>query len=87
MASETIDKSMLEAMTCGCYPVTTKGNAAAIGITDAPTEDLPQAIAAFIQKYAEELPLDPDQMYRIVEEGHSLVGLIRKMGEHIHGGC
>lgn len=104
MASETIDKTMLEAMTCGCYPVTTKANAAAIGISDAPAEDSSQAIAAFIQKYADQSPPDPDQhvsdgirsdfriaatgegMYRVVEERHSLTGLIGKMGGFIRKG-
>ncbi len=97
MASETIDKTMLEAMTCGCYPVTTKANAAAIGIMEALPEDSSQAIAAFIQKYADQHVSDgirsdfriaatEEGMYRIVEEGHSLVGLIRKMGEFIQKG-
>ncbi len=51
MASETIDKTMLEAMTCGCYPMTTKANARTIGIPFAPSEDTPQAIADFIGRY------------------------------------
>ncbi len=118
MASETIDKTMLEAMTCGCYPVTTKANAAAIASTPAPSfakasegkpspstglcgaagggecssllapqEDSSQAIAAFIRQYADRLPLDADQMYRIVEERHSLTGLMKKMGGFIRSGA
>lgn len=98
MASETIDKTMLEAMTCGCYPVTTARNAAAIGLRSygsygrqvgipfAPAEDTPEAIAAFIQEYREDAPLQPDEMYRIVEERHSLKSLIGKMDRYIRAG-
>lgn len=83
MASETIDKTMLEALTCGCYPVTTKGNAEAIGIPDAPLEESPEAIAHFIQSWEQELPLSSQAMYRIVEEHHSLDSLIQKMDRYI----
>lgn len=86
MASETIDKTMLEAMTCGCYPVTTLANAKAIGITAAPVEDTPQAIAAFVLQYASEVPMTADEMYRVVEERHGLQGLVAKMGEYIRKG-
>lgn len=86
MASETIDKTMLEAMTCGCYPVTTKPNAEAIGIPAAPEDDTPEAVAAFVQANAEKAHIDPDEMYRIVEEGHSLAGLVATMGEYIRKG-
>ena len=86
MASETIDKTMLEAMTCGCYPVTTKGNAVAIGITDAPETDTPEAIAAFILAHEKTLPMTAEQMYATVEKGHSLSSLIEKMDVYIHPG-
>ncbi len=98
MASETIDKTMLEAMTCGCYPVTTMGNAAAIGLRDAvdfgrqigiacaPSEDTPEAIAGFVKTYADKAPIDGDAMYRAVETHHSLEGLVKKMGEYIKAG-
>lgn len=86
MASETIDKTMLEAMTCGCYPVTTMGNAAAIGISHAPSEDTPEAIAEFVKTYADTAPIDGDAMYRAVETHHSLEGLVKKMGEYIRVG-
>lgn len=86
MASETIDKTMLEAMTCGCYPVTTKGNADAIGIPEAPAADTPEALAAFIQTYAEKAPITGDDMYRIVEQRHSLDALIGKMDTYIRSG-
>lgn len=86
MASETIDKTMLEAMTCGCYPVTTYANAAAIGITDSPIEDTEQAIASFVEMHTEEIPMSLDDMYKVVVEKHSLDGLITKMDRYIRDG-
>jgi glycosyltransferase involved in cell wall biosynthesis len=86
MASETIDKTMLEAMTCGCYPVTTKGNADAIGIPLAPLIETPEAIAEFIQQYRDHAPIDAPAMYRIVQERHSLQRLVATMGEYIRSG-
>jgi glycosyltransferase involved in cell wall biosynthesis len=86
MASETIDKTMLEAMTCGCYPVTTAANAEAIGIPAAPETDTPEAVAAFVRMYAEKPPIDDQEMYRIVKEHHGLEGLVRKMGEYMKKG-
>ena len=99
MASETIDKTMLEAMTCGCYPVTTAANAEAIGLAPTPTpspegrgelaapvSDTPEAVAEFIKTHGEHVPMDADEMYRIVEEHHSLSGLVARMGEYIRKG-
>ncbi len=86
MASETIDKTMLEALTAGCYPVTTKANAKAIGIPAAPEADTPEAIADFVRQYAAKAPIEGDQMYQIVERGHSLTGLIAKMDAYIRAG-
>jgi len=86
MASETIDKTMLEAMTCGCFPVTTKPNAEAIGIVEAPLVDTPEAVAAFMKRYRDTAPIDDTEMYRIVEDCHSLAGLVRRMGEYIKKG-
>lgn len=83
MASETIDKSMLEAMTCGCYPVTTKRNAAAIGLQAAPEEDTPEAVAAFMQHFQ---GADANELYRIVAEQHSLEGMVAKMDEYMAAG-
>lgn len=85
MASETIDKTMLEAMTCGCYPVTTKGNALSIGIPLAP-EETPESIAAFIKEYGDKAPLSADDMYDVVETRHSLASLIAKMDAYIQPG-
>lgn len=85
MASETIDKTMVEAMTCGCYPVTTKGNAEAIGIPFAPA-DTAESIAEFVQTWAEKEVLPADQMFSIVEDHHSLKRLVAKMDEYIANG-
>jgi glycosyltransferase involved in cell wall biosynthesis len=78
MASETIDKTMLEAMTCGCYPVTTPRNAVAIGLPDiaadpAPDSEEPEAIAAYIRRYR---PVDVDALFQLVHQRHSLRRLI-----------
>jgi glycosyltransferase involved in cell wall biosynthesis len=86
MASETIDKTMLEAMTCGCYPVTTARNAEAIGITAAPMEDTPESIALFIKEHTERLPMEDDAMYKVVAERHGLAQLIERMDSYIRPG-
>ncbi len=83
MAPDTIDKTMLEALTCGCYPVTTRGTASAIGISVAPEGDTPQAVAAFIRKYHEEAPMNDDAMYEVVRSKHSLEALVGKMDYYI----
>ncbi len=83
MASETIDKTMLEAMTCGCYPLTTAGNAGAIGIDLAPQEDTAEAIARFVTDFP---GADADRLFAIVRDRHSLDGLIAKMDTYITPG-
>ena len=86
MASETIDKTMLEVMTCGCYPVTTVGNARAIGIPEAPSEDTAQELASFILSHKDRLPLSAEEVYAVVQEKHSLAALIEKMDVYIRSG-
>lgn len=86
MASETIDKTMLEAMTCGCYPVITARNAAAVGIPAAPADDTPEAVAAFVAAHAGQAPLDAEAMYRVVAERHSLESLMARMDAYIREG-
>lgn len=78
MASETIDKTMIEALTCGCYPVTTAANTAAIGLPSAPRADTPEAIADFVRVHAEAAPISGDEMY-IIAEKHSLTGLVTRL--------
>jgi glycosyltransferase involved in cell wall biosynthesis len=85
MASETIDKTMLEAMTCGCYPVVTRPNAEAIGIPAAPDED-PRSIAAFVERHAAGPPLADDEMYGIVAHRHSLERVIERLDDYIAPG-
>lgn len=87
MASETIDKTMLEAMTCGCYPVTTERNALAIGLPAAPTSDAPQELATCVQYYAEhDMPATGEELYAIVQEKHSLDGIVEKMDAYVSKG-
>lgn len=86
MASETIDKTMLEAMTCGCYPVTTARNAQAIGIPIAPESDEPQAIADCVRSCLDHPPLSPEEMYAIVAKHHSLAALMERMDAFIRPG-
>lgn len=86
MASETIDKTMLEAMTCGCYPVTTERNALAIGLPAAPGTDTPQEIAVFVQFYTTQLPVSDEELYDIVRERHSLDGIVEKMDHYVSSG-
>lgn len=85
MASETIDKTMLEAMTQGCYPVTTKRNAEAIGISEAP-EDNPEGIARWLTDNANTVPLNADEMYEVVRSKHSLTNLMQQMDSYIREG-
>jgi glycosyltransferase involved in cell wall biosynthesis len=83
MASETIDKTMLEAMTCGCFPVTTKRNAESTGIMEAPENDTPESLAAFIKNFS---GADADQLYSVVKEKHNLEELISKIDQYIAKG-
>lgn len=88
MASETIDKTMLEAMTCGCYPVTTRRNAEAIGLpvvspTYAPAGERPEDIAAFIQSFH---LVDTDALFRLVDQRHNLQRLITLLDRFIRIG-
>lgn len=83
MALETIDKTILEGMLFGVTPITTAGNAKAIGLPSAPKDDIPETIADFVL-HAELLP--QDKLCNIVKEGHSLKSLVRKMGEYIKAG-
>jgi len=85
MASETIDKTMLEGMLFGVYPVTTAGNSRAIGLDDYPRNDEPETLATFIlgKKWQE---YSVESLQHIVEERHSLEALIRKMNKYIIAG-
>jgi len=85
MASETIDKTMLEGMLFGVYPVTTKGNSEAIGLPISLEHDDPEEIAEFILqgKWKE---YNVEYLQNIVKERHSLSALISKMNKYIKDG-
>lgn len=85
MASETIDKTMLEAMCNGVYPVTTAGNLEAIGLPERLSADVPKAIADFILS-AKPLQLNQSELVSIVKTKHSLEKLVESMSEYIKKG-
>ncbi len=85
MASETIDKTMLEGMLFGLYPITTKGNSEAIGLSASIKNDDPKEIAEFIlQKKWQEYNLK--YLQNIVKEKHSLPALISKINKYVKDG-
>jgi len=86
MASETIDKTMLEAMTCGCMPITTHGNSNAIGLVYSPVNENPAVIAAFIQECIKDAPVSADALYEIIKTRHSLEKIIETMDSYIRSG-
>ncbi|MBI4268466.1 glycosyltransferase family 4 protein, partial [Candidatus Uhrbacteria bacterium] len=75
MASETIDKTMLEGMLFGVYPITTKTNSEAIGLPASIGRDDPKEIAKFIlsEKWK---PYDSVYLANIVKDRHSLSSLV-----------
>ena len=85
MAQETIDKTMLEAMIFGIYPVTTPRNSEAIGLPICPDSEEPKEIARFVLsgKWSQ---YGADQLRNIVEERHSLKSLVSKMSKLIAEG-
>lgn len=85
MASETIDKTMLEGMLFGVYPVTTRGNARAIGLEIFPELETPQSLARFIlsKKWQE---YRKDDLISLVKKRHSLTNLIDKLSKYIEYG-
>ncbi len=85
MASETIDKTMLESMLFGIFPVTTSGNSQAIGLPVFPQDDMPETLAHFIQKQTWK-SYDTIYLQNIVKEKHSLSALVTKMGRYIKMG-
>ena len=82
MAPETIDKTLLEGMIFGVYPVTTKNNAQAIGLPHFPAGDSPEEIARFIMDGSWK-DSDTLSLRRIVDHRHNLASLVRKMVENI----
>ncbi|MBI5004026.1 glycosyltransferase family 4 protein [Candidatus Kaiserbacteria bacterium] len=85
MASETIDKTMLEGMLFGVFPITTKGNAQAIGIDVYPEKDTPESVAQLILSQKINTYKNND-LRAIVESRHGLRALITRLNEYIvHG--
>ena len=82
MAPETIDKTLLEGMIFGVYPVTTKENAEAIGLADSPRTDSPEEVAQFIMAGSWK-KFDTLSLRKIVDNRHNLSALFRKMAENI----
>ncbi len=85
MAPETIDKTVLEGMVFGVYPITTKGNSLAVGLPAYPEDDRPETVAKFIlekkwQSY------DRAYLNNIVQKKHSLEALVRNMAVYIGSG-
>lgn len=83
LVPRTIDKTVLEAMYCGLTPIMTRGQADAIGYPDAPTDDTPEAIAAFVKAL---VPKTRAELQKVVMDGHSLKALIEKMAVYIRPG-
>lgn len=83
LVPKTIDKTVLEAMYCGLTPIITRGHADAIGYPDAPADDSPESIAAFIETL---VPKSRSELRKIVMDGHSLNALIEKMAVYIRPG-
>ncbi len=84
MVPNTIDKTVLESMYCGLTPIMTPGQARAIGYSDAPRDETPEAIADFIRTMHEK---PREELRRLVRERHSLPALIEKMGAYIRPGA
>lgn len=85
MAMETIDKTMVEAMVCGVFPIVTPGNAAAIKLAEHPDEETPQGIADFVlsEKWR---ALSQEKLKSIVIEHHGVDSLITKFDAYIQNG-
>ncbi|MFA6429342.1 MAG: glycosyltransferase family 4 protein [Patescibacteria group bacterium] len=83
MVPKTIDKSVLEAMYCGCTPVIARDHAEAIGYPDAPKSEDPKDIADFILH----LQLKSrEELRQIIDEKHSLPALVERMAVYIRAG-
>lgn len=82
MASETIDKTMVESMLFGIYPVTTPRNSRAIGLPVYPQGETAEDIAAFIKERTWQ-SYDSAFLQNITRTKHSLISLIEKLLSYI----
>lgn len=82
LATETIDKTMLEGMLYGIYPVTTPENGRAIGLSVVPKSDTPADLAKFIVEGTWQAESE-DELRAIVVQRHSLDALVSAMSAYI----
>lgn len=82
MAMETIDKTMLEAMCNGVFPVTTPSNSEAIGLPVVPAGETAKEIADFILSGAHS-SVNNNVLRRVVIKKHSLNTLVALMAKYI----
>lgn len=84
-AFDTIDKTMLECMVAGVFPITTRQNSRDIGLDIYPDGDTPEAIAAFI-RHQDWKKISPRELRQIVSDKHDLRSLVEKMSTYIKPG-
>lgn len=85
MAHETLDKTMVECLSSGMWLVTSPRNAQSIGLSRAPKDASPEAVAAFIEELQKK-SIDPEKTYQVLAERHDLQKTIEKMDHHISRG-
>lgn len=85
MASETIDKTMLEAMCNGVFPVTTSANMKAIGLSKELSAETAEGLAQFILS-GEAESISSGDLLAVVEQNHSLKKLVEKLKVYIEAG-
>lgn len=81
MASDTIDKTMVESLCAGLEVVASRNNANAIGLSGSPTSDEPSAIADYIRTLTLQTP---ETLRAIARDKHSLTALVARMGAYIN---
>ncbi len=86
MAPETIDKTVVEAMSCGVFPVTTQRNAEAIGIGQAPESDEPEDVARFIENLPPFSEERKNKLQEIAKNNHGLERLVKKLLSYMEKG-
>lgn len=86
MAPETIDKTVIEAMACGVFPVTTNRNAEAIGLFSAPESDSPESVARFINNIGSYSEERNKNLQSIIKKNHDLERLVKILMSYIKNG-
>lgn len=85
MAMETIDKTMVEAMVSGVFPIVTQGNAESIKLSVCPESETAEGIAQLI-KSENWKKINQDELKHIVEEHHGVDSLIKKFMLYLEEG-